>query len=268
MSDFETVTVHRDGGAATIALDRPEALNAWNRRLGADLLAALQEAASDDRVRAVRLTGAGRAFSSGADLKDIGAMEEERTPEGDPDVARLLHERYHPIITLVREMRKPVLASVNGPAAGIGAALALASDLILAAESAYFLLAFVNIGLVPDGGSSLLVPARVGFTRAAEMAMLGERVPAPQALDWGLINRVATDDAFAAESDALLERLAAGPTRAYAGAKRQLNSWLYSRMGEQLELEAAVQQELAGSGDFAEGVAAFVERRTAVFAGS
>ena len=115
---------------------------------------------------------------------------------------------------------------------------------MIAAESAYFLLAFVNIGLVPDGGSSLLVPSRVGFARAAEMAMLGERIPAPKALDWGLINRVAADDAFAAESDALLERLANGPTLAYAGAKRQLNHWLYGRMAEQLEFEAAVQQEL------------------------
>ena len=141
-------------------------------------------------------------------------MEDERTAEGDPDVQRLLRERYHPIITLVREMPKPVLAAVNGPAAGIGASLALASDLVIAAESAYLLLAFVNIGLVPDGGSSLLVPSRVGFARAAEMAMLGERIPAPKALDWGLINRVAADDAFAAESDALLERLANGPTLA------------------------------------------------------
>ena len=263
----ETVTLRRDGAAATIVLDRPKALNAWNRQLGDDLLAALREAAEDDAVRAVRLTGAGRAFSSGADLKDITAMEEERTPEGHPDVQRLLRERYHPIITLVREMPKPVLAAVNGPAAGIGCSLALAADLVIAAESAYFLLAFVNIGLVPDGGSSLLVPSRVGFARAAEMAMLGERIPAPQALEWGLINRVSPDDAFPADADALLERLAAGPTRAYAGAKRQLNGWIYGRMHEQLELEAAVQQELAGSDDFAEGVAAFVERRTAVFGG-
>jgi 2-(1,2-epoxy-1,2-dihydrophenyl)acetyl-CoA isomerase len=263
----ETVTLRRDGAAATIVLDRPQALNAWNRQLGDDLLAALREAAEDDAVRAVRLTGAGRAFSSGADLKDITAMEEERTPAGHPDVQRLLRERYHPIITLVREMPKPVLAAVNGPAAGIGCSLALAADLVIAAESAYFLLAFVNIGLVPDGGSSLLVPSRVGFARAAEMAMLGERIPAPQALAWGLINRVSPDDAFAADADALLERLAAGPTRAYAGAKRQLNGWIYGRMHEQLELEAAVQQELAGSEDFAEGVAAFVERRTAVFGG-
>src|SRR3954462_2682987 len=267
MPDLETVTVHRDGAAATIALDRPDALNAWNRQFGADLLAALREAADDDGVRAVRLTGAGRAFSSGADLRDIRAMEDERTPEGHPDVERLLHERYHPIITLVREMEKPVLAAVNGPAAGIGASLALASDLVLATESAYFLLAFVNIGLVPDGGSSLLVPSRVGFARAAEMAMLGERIPAPRAVDWGLINRVAADDAFEAESDALLARLAAGPTRAYAGVKRQLNHWLYTRMVEQLAFEASIQQRMAASGDFAEGVAAFLERRQAVFGG-
>ena len=263
----ETVTVRRDGAAVTIVLDRPDALNAWTRQLGEELLAALEDAAGDDAVRAVRLTGAGRAFSSVAELRDITAMEEERTADGHPDVERLLHERYHPIITLVREMPKPVLAAVNGPAAGIGASLALASDLIVAAESSYLLLAFINIGLVPDGGSSLLVPSRVGFTRAAEMAMLGERIPAPRALEWGLINRVAADDAFAAESDALLERLAAGPTRAYAGVKRQLNAWVYARMREQLALEASVQQEMAGSTDFAEGVAAFLERRGAVFAG-
>jgi 2-(1,2-epoxy-1,2-dihydrophenyl)acetyl-CoA isomerase len=262
----DTVLLRRDGAAATVVLNRPEALNAWTRELGAELLATLRETAADDGVRAVRITGAGRGFSVGADLKDIGA-EDARTAAGDPDIERLLTERYHPIITLVREMEKPVLAAVNGPAAGIGASLALACDLVLARESAYLLLAFVNIGLVPDGGSSLLVPSRVGFARAAEMAMLGERVPAPRALEWGLINRVAPDDAFEAESDALLERLAAGPTRAYAGVKRQLNHWLYARMPEQLALEAAVQQELAASGDFAEGVAAFVERRQAVFGG-
>src|SRR6185312_11329651 len=237
MADSQTVLTRREGAAFTITLNRPDALNAWTRQFGLELLAALREAADDDEVRAVRLTGAGRAFSSGADLRDISGQD-ERTPGGHPDVARLLHERYHPIITLVREMPKPVLAAVNGPAAGIGASLALASDLILAAESAYFLLAFVNIGLVPDGGSSLLVPARVGFTRAAEMAMLGERVPAPKALEWGLVNKVVADDAFEAESEALLKQLAGGPTKSYAGSKRQLNAWLYGRMDEQLTLEA------------------------------
>jgi 2-(1,2-epoxy-1,2-dihydrophenyl)acetyl-CoA isomerase len=164
-------------------------------------------------------------------------------------------------------MPKPVIAAVNGPAAGIGCSLALSCDLVLAAESSYLLLAFVNIGLVPDGGSSFLIPARVGFTRAAEMAMLGERVPAPQAHEWGLINRVIPDSDLLTEADALADRLAAGPTRSYAGTKRQLNAWLYARMHEQLELEATIQQELAASGDFMEGVAAFVEKRPARFAG-
>jgi 2-(1,2-epoxy-1,2-dihydrophenyl)acetyl-CoA isomerase len=160
-----------------------------------------------------------------------------------------------------------VLAAVNGPAVGIGLSLALASDLIVASESAYLLLAFVNIGLVPDGGSSLFVPTRIGFARATEMAMLGERVPAAQALEWGLVNRVVPDDAFAAEVAALRDRLAAGPTRSYAGTKRQLNHWLYARMDEQLELEAEIQQEMAGSPDFAEGVTAFVQKRPPAFEG-
>ena len=156
---------------------------------------------------------------------------------------------------------------VNGPAVGIGCSLALCCDLIVAADSAYFSLAFVNIGLVPDGGSSLLVPSRVGMARATELAMLGERIAAAKALDWGLINRVVPDVELADETAALAARLASGPTRSYAGTKRQLNSWLYSRMGEQLELEARIQQEMAGSGDFLEGATAFVEKRPARFSG-
>jgi 2-(1,2-epoxy-1,2-dihydrophenyl)acetyl-CoA isomerase len=266
MSAYETVDVHREGAAATIELNRPETLNAWNAQLGHDLLAAITAAAEDQGVRAVVITGAGRAFSAGADLRDLSGRE-ERTPQGVPDVRRVLTERYHPIITTIRTMPKPVLAAVNGPAVGIGLSLALASDLVMAAESAYLLLAFVNIGLVPDGGSSLFVPTRVGFARAAEMAMLGERIPAAQALDWGLVNRVVPDDAFASEGAALRDRLAAGPTRSYAGAKRQLNHWLYARMDEQLELEADIQQEMAGSPDFAEGVAAFIQKRPPAFEG-
>jgi 2-(1,2-epoxy-1,2-dihydrophenyl)acetyl-CoA isomerase len=266
MPPSETVLVRREGAAVTIVLNRPDALNAWNLTLGEELLQAVRDAAGDPSVRAVALTGAGRAFSSGADLREVIAME-DRAPDGHPDVGGMLAERYNPIITAIREMPKPVLAVVNGPAAGIGASLALAADLIVARESAYFLLAFVNIGLVPDGGSSLLVPSRVGMTRAAEMAMLGERVPARKAEEWGLINRAIADDAFDGEAAALLARLAAGPTRAYAGAKRQLNEWLYSRMQDQLDLEARLQQEVVGSRDFAEGVAAFGERRPAVFEG-
>jgi 2-(1,2-epoxy-1,2-dihydrophenyl)acetyl-CoA isomerase len=266
MSEYETVNVHRDGTAATIELNRPDTLNAWNAQLGHDLLAVVTAVAEDEGVRAVVITGAGRAFSAGADLRDLSGRE-ERTPEGVPDVRRVLTERYHPIITTIRTMPKPVLAAVNGPAVGIGLSLALASDLVIAAESAYLLLAFVNIGLVPDGGSSLFVPTRIGFARATEMAMLGERIPAAQALDWGLVNRVVPDDAFASEVAALRDRLAAGPTRSYAGSKRQLNHWLYARMEEQLELEADIQQEMAGSPDFAEGVTAFIQKRPPAFEG-
>jgi 2-(1,2-epoxy-1,2-dihydrophenyl)acetyl-CoA isomerase len=266
MAEHRTVNLRRDGAAATIELSRPEALNAWNAQLGGELLAALREVADDDAVRAIVLTGAGRAFSAGADLKDL-ASRPERTPAGHPDVRKVLVERYHPIIRLVRTMPKPVLTAVNGPAVGIGLSLALAGDLVVARESAYFMLAFVNVGLVPDGGSSLFVPSRVGFARAAEMAMLGERVSAPQALQWGLINRVFADEAFESEVAALRERLAAGPTRSYAGSKRQLNHWLYARMEEQLDLEADVQAEMAASGDFQEGVAAFVAKRTPAFGG-
>jgi 2-(1,2-epoxy-1,2-dihydrophenyl)acetyl-CoA isomerase len=253
-----------NGGELRIVLDRPETMNAWNAELGRELLAALREAESDETVRVVVVTGAGRGFSSGADLR----AGFEATPEGHPDVQRALDEIYHPIIATVRRMPKPVLAAVNGPAVGIGCSLALACDLVVARESAYLLLAFANIGLVPDGGSSMFVPARAGFGRAAEMALLAERIPAPQALEWGLVNRVLADAEFDAGVDALAERLATGPTRAFAGTKRQLNAWLFGGLDEQLALEASVQQEMAASADFAEGVQAFLAKRRPEFRGA
>jgi 2-(1,2-epoxy-1,2-dihydrophenyl)acetyl-CoA isomerase len=260
---METVKTDLRGGELRVTLNRPDVMNAWDKPFGEELLAALQQAASDDAVRAVTITGAGRGFSSGADLR----AGFETTAEGKPDVQKRLHEIYHPIIVTIRRMPKPVLAAVNGPAVGIGCSLALAADLIVARESAYFLLAFINIGLVPDGGSSLLVPERVGIARASEMAMLGERIGAKEALEWGLINRVATDDEFESTVDALAAKLAGGPTAAYAGVKRQLNEWLFARMDAQLELEAAIQQQAAASGDFLEGVQAFLEKRPAAFEG-
>ena len=261
---YETIDVRNDDGALRVLLNRPDSMNAWTKGFGEELLDALRSAADDDSVRAVTITGAGRGFSSGADLR----AGFDPTPEGKPDVKTPLDTIYHPLIELVREIPKPVLAAVNGPAVGIGCSLALACDLIVAKESAYLLLAFVNIGLVPDGGSSLFIPARAGFTRAAEMALLGERIPARQALEWNLINRVVADEDFDAEIDALSRKLASGPTGSYAGTKRQLNAWLYTRMAEQLALEADIQQQAANSGDFMEGVTAFLQKRPANFSGA
>ena len=261
---YAEINLYRRDHAAKIELNRPDRMNAWSNQFSLDLLAAVRAVADDDDVRAVLITGAGRAFSSGADLKEAT----ERTADGPFDPYPILTERYHPIITGIRRMPKPVVAAVNGPAAGIGLSLALACDLVVAAESAYFLLAFVNIGLVPDGGSSLLVPSRVGFARAAELAMLGERLPAPKAADWGLINQAWPDEEFTTRADALLDRLASGPTRSYAGTKRQLNRWLYEQMDAQLEFEAGIQREMGSSADFAEGLASFAAKRPPNFTGA
>src|SRR3954454_4762311 len=264
MASHDTIDLTIDGGAARILLNRPDALNAWNEEFGRDLLDAVTNVADDSSVRAVMITGAGRGFSSGADLKEQRSAGDGGTPE----LSARLKEIYHPIITGLREMPKPVVAAVNGPAVGIGCSLALAADLIVAAESSYFLLAFVNIGLIPDGGSTAFLPARVGYARTAEMAMLGERVPAEQALDWGLINRVVPDDDLEGAAEKLLELLAQGPTLSYAGAKKLLNRRMYAGLAEQLEAEADAQREQGKSQDFIEGVLAFAEKRPPNFTGS
>ena len=264
MASHETVDLTTDGPAARILLNRPDALNAWNEQFGRDLLDAVTTVAEDDGLRALLITGAGRGFSSGADLKE----QRSAGDGGTPDLSARLKEIYHPIITSLREMPKPVVAAVNGPAVGIGCSLALAADLIVAAESAYFLLAFVNIGLIPDGGSTAFLPARVGYARAAEMAMLGERVPAEQALDWGLVNRVVPDGDLQGAADALLQLLAQGPTTSYAGSKRLLNRRMYAGLDEQLAAEADAQRDQGKTQDFIEGVLAFVEKRPPNFTGT
>jgi 2-(1,2-epoxy-1,2-dihydrophenyl)acetyl-CoA isomerase len=264
---YETVLLYRTGAAAKIVLNRPERMNAWSTVMSRDLISVLGGLAADDSVRAVMLTGAGsRAFCSGADLKvSAGARTGDRATR---NAGSSLIEWYHPIVKAIRDMPKPVISAVNGAAAGAGASLALAGDLVVAAESAYFLLAFVNIGLVPDAGSSLFVPSRVGFARAAELAMLGERIPAARAAGIGLINAAWPDDEFGKKAEALLTRLSEGPTKSYAGIKRELNHWMYARMAEHLELEATLQAEMGKTADSAEGVTAFLEKRPARFTGA
>ncbi len=262
---YETVKWEEHEGVGRITLDRPDSLNAWTEQLGHELRELVTERAAAESVRAVLVTGGGRGFSSGADLK---AGFSPHPDDGKPDVLRELHDVYHPIIAGMRRLEKPVVAAVNGPAVGIGCSLALACDLVLAAESAFFGLAFVNIGLMPDGGSTLFVPAAVGKARAFQMALLGERVEAREALEWGLVNEVHPDAELLPVAEALVGRLAKGPTRSYAGSKQALNRMLYPDLDGQLALEADLQHQLARSDDFLEGVGAFVEKREPAFRGS
>jgi 2-(1,2-epoxy-1,2-dihydrophenyl)acetyl-CoA isomerase len=261
---YETVIWEQAAGVGRLTLNRPETLNAWTAQFGTELKQVVESEAADDSVRAVLVTGAGRGFSSGADLK-AGFDPAE---DGMPDIKKELHDIYHPAIAGLRRLPKPVVAAVNGPAVGIGCSLALACDLVLAAESSFFGLAFVNIGLMPDGGSTALVPPAVGKARAFQMALLGERVPAPRALEWGLVNWVHPDERLMPEAEALVERLAAGPTRSYASSKQALNNFLYGDLDAQLDLEAELQHALGRTKDFLEGTAAFVEKREPSFSGA
>ena len=261
---YETIIWEQTGGVGRLTLNRPESLNAWTPQLGIDLRAIIERDAADESVRAVLITGAGRGFSSGADLKSGF----EPADDGMPNIHKELHDVYHPAIAGLRRLEKPVVAAVNGPAVGIGCSLALACDLIMAGESAFFGLAFVNIGLMPDGGSTAFVPPAVGRARAFQMAMLGERIPAPQALDWGLVNWVYPDDRLMDEAEVLVEKLAAGPTRSYAASKRALNQFIYGDLDAQLDLEAELQHALGRTRDFFEGTAAFVEKRAPAFTGA
>lgn len=251
------------GGVAHIELHRPQALNAWTPAMGHELLDAVRHASADSSVRAVLITGAGQAFCAGADVKD----SRELTPEGHPDLSTRLREIYNPIVLTIRSAPKPFVAAVHGACAGLGVSLALSCDLIVAAEDAYFLLAFVRIGVMPDGGATAFLAERVGLARAAQLCMLGEKLPAPKALDWGLVNAVHPPDELRPAAQALATRLAAGPTVALASMKRALNSAALHNLAAHLELEATLQQRHGATHDYAEGRSAFLEKRTAVFEG-
>jgi 2-(1,2-epoxy-1,2-dihydrophenyl)acetyl-CoA isomerase len=260
---YETVIWEQDGAVGRLTLNRPHTLNAWTAEFGSELKQVVEGEAAAESVRAVLVTGAGRGFSSGADLK----AGFDPADDGMPNIRKELHEIYHPAIAGLKRLPKPVVAAVNGPAVGIGCSLALACDLILAAESSFFGLAFVNIGLMPDGGSTALVPPAVGKARAFQMALLGERVEARQALEWGLVNWVHPDERLTEEAEGLVRRLAAGPTRSYASSKQALNQFIYGDLDAQLHLEGELQHALGRTKDFMEGVAAFVEKRDPAFTG-
>jgi 2-(1,2-epoxy-1,2-dihydrophenyl)acetyl-CoA isomerase len=260
---WHTVELDVQERVAWITLNRPDALNAVTPQLGEELRAAIEQIADNRDVRCLVLTGAGRGFCSGADLKATAWRRED----GTTDLLTPLREVFHPLIMRLRTLEKPVIAAVNGGAAGIGCSLALASDIVVAAESAYFLMAFANVGLTLDGGGSALLAARIGHTRASEVGLLAERVSAEQALAWGLVNRVVPDADLRHAADELAARFAAGPPGSYASTKRTLNAACFPNLAAVLDLEAELQQERAESADFFEGVRAFLEKRPAQFTG-
>jgi 2-(1,2-epoxy-1,2-dihydrophenyl)acetyl-CoA isomerase len=264
VGESDVLRVMRRGAAVRLELSRPESLNALDDALATELRDALLRLGADDSVRCLVLGGRGRAFSAGADIRGPRAPTDEARGERTRTVLR---EQINPAILAIREMRKPVIAAVNGPAVGVGCSLAVACDLVVAAESAYFLLAFANIGLVGDGGATITIPARVGFGRAGVLALLAERVGAADALRWGLADRVVPDAELEETVTALALRLAEGPTRAYAATKRAFNASALRGLADQLELEIELQGELAASGDHREGVAAFGEKRPPIFRG-
>lgn len=264
ISRTEVLEIKRSQSAVVLTLSRPRALNAFDPALQIELRQAVEWAADNDSVRCVVLTGAGRAFSAGADLALDGLSESDRLA---PRTEEELRMRYNPTVRALRGMPKPVVAAVNGAAVGAGCSLALACDQIVAARSASFTLAFAKVGLTLDAGASLLLGARVGLGRATRMAMLAERIDAETALGWGMVDDVVDDDTLAEHTAELAMRLAAGPTGAFAAMKNSLNIALLPRLDAAFEAEVAGQTRLVDSPDFREGVTAFVQRRPPVFGG-
>ncbi len=259
MSDDHILTERR-GDVLVVTLDRPDRLNAAPPAMFVEIAKALDDLGD---ARAVLIAGAGRAFCSGADVGG-GALGSE-----DPGNAThaALTQSYNPTLAAIADLGVPVVSAVRGPAAGIGCSLALAADFCVASETAYFLQAFVNIGLVPDGGASWMLTRLIGRPRATEMMMLGERVPAAKALDWGMIHRVVDDEMLDHEAFALAERLAAGPTVALGLMRRQLHAALADDYDGAMRREAENQRMARGTADSMEGGMAFLQKRKAEFKG-
>lgn len=260
MTPNNLISYNISESVAQITLNRPEVLNSFNRAMALELQDALRQSGDNDSVRAVYLTGAGRAFCAGQDLGEATAI-------GSKPIDAIVREQYNPIITLIREMEKPVVCAVNGIAAGAGANVALACDIVVAAASANFVQAFCKIALIPDSGGTFFLPRLVGFQRASALMMTGDKVSAQEAMNMGMIYKVFDDVAFAEESLNLAKRLASLPTRGLGLTKKALNSSLFNNLQAQLEEEGRLQMQAAAGEDFKEGVMAFLEKRPPVFTG-
>lgn len=265
MTAFSHLLTHQADGVFTITMNRPDALNALNEELAMELNTALRIAQREADVRCVVLTGRGRGFCSGQDLKELAGPGGGQPPH--TDFANLLRQRYNPLIVRMRTMEKPVVAAINGVAAGAGVSLALAADLKLCTRQATFILAFANIGLVPDAGATLTLLQHVGYARAAEMCLLAEPISAETALQYGLVNRIVDENELESATRALATRLARMPTRSLALAKRALNQGWNATLDEQLALETYLQQTAGESADYREGLRAFLEKRPPAFRG-
>ncbi len=255
---FDTITYTVDAGVAVITLNRPDVMNALTSQLRCEILAAVQDAGSSARVLVI--TGSGRAFCSGQDLSDPGAF-------GSADFERILRDEYEPLLNAIYDCSIPTIAAVNGPAAGAGANLALACDVVIAAQSASFIQAFTRIGLLPDAGGTYWLPRQVGFARAMGAALFAEKITAEQAVSWGMIWEAVPDAQFAAHWQARAAQLAQGPTVAYGAVKQALRASFGNSLADQLALEARLQGACGATDDFREGVAAFLGKRPARFAG-
>lgn len=254
------ISASTEGAVRVLKLDRPEKFNSFNREMALTLQAELDLAANDDNIRALMLTASGKAFCAGQDLSEAIA------PDG-PGIRKIVAEHYNPIIRKLRAIEKPVVCAVNGVAAGAGASLALACDIVIASKSAAFIQAFSKIGLIPDSGATFLLPRIVGFHRAAALMMTAEKMTADEALQLGLVFKVFDDEQFAAEALRFAEGLAAMPTRGLGLTKRLLNAGLDNSLSQQLDLEEQLQAEAASTEDHKEGVEAFLQKRQPQFNG-